>query len=394
MGFLDVIFIIAVFVLAQSTITFFSRDKGLKCKKDLQNLWLYHLLFGVIYMVYTLNFGGDALNYWSKDSFPYGNTLEIYIEHGAGTAFIHLLNYPFVHVMELSYFTGAMMYAFVGFLGILFFYLATRTLVEHNVKVLGYNLFPLIFFLPNLHFWSAGVGKDTLCFFGIGLFVYSALNIKSRILGVVCSLFLLYYVRPHVAMFLLASFGIGTLFDRKLKMGYKFVLTAGFVLVTFLLLDSVMEYVKLDEVSTESVDHLSNKHINLLSDSSTGSGVDMGSYPLPLKIFTFLFRPLFFDAHNVSSLISSVDNLILLYLTYILFSRSKPFKAFSISPYIIKALVIFLILGTIGFSISLGNTGIMVRMKNMFTPALLIFILYTLSLQKSLFLAKHRPKVI
>lgn len=382
MIFLDVIVVLLILILAQLFIVFFSKGKSQKIKNDLKNLWYYHLLFGFAFMFYTSNFGGDALKYWSKYGYHLGNTIQDYLRGGEGTAFIHLLNYPFVHIMELSYFTGTVIYSFVGFLGLLFFYLSANDLIKADVRIYGINLFPEVFFLPNLHFWSAGVGKDTLSFFCIGLLLYSSMRPKVRFTGILLSLYLLYNIRPHMAVFLLVAFGLGALIDGKLKKSYKVVLSLCFVVAAVLLFDNVMNYIKLDEVSAQSIEQYSDKRVTLLSQGNTGSSVDVTSYPLPLKVFTFLYRPLFFDAHNVTSLLASLENVMLLLLTYLLI-KSKPYASFKLAPYQIKALMLFIIIGSIAFSSTMGNTGIMMRMKNMFTPALLIFILHTLSNRRS-----------
>jgi hypothetical protein len=38
-----------------------------------------------------------------------------------------------------------------------------------------------------------------------------------------------------------------------------------------------------------------------------------------------------------------------------------------------------MLIGSIAFSLALGNVGIMIRMRNMFLPGFIIFILWTLS---------------
>jgi hypothetical protein len=42
-------------------------------------------------------------------------------------------------------------------------------------------------------------------------------------------------------------------------------------------------------------------------------------------------------------------------------------------------MIYFLLLGTFAFSQSLGNLGIMIRMRNMFLPGLIIFFLWHFS---------------
>jgi len=78
-----------------------------------------------------------------------------------------------------------------------------------------------------------------------------------------------------------------------------------------------------------------------------------------------------------------VENLLLLIISFSIF-RSKPVQTFKAAPFVIKGLVIFLIIGTLAFSQSLGNLGIMIRMRNMFLPGFLIFILWSYSYQKQL----------
>jgi hypothetical protein len=49
----------------------------------------------------------------------------------------------------------------------------------------------------------------------------------------------------------------------------------------------------------------------------------------------------------------------------------------------LEEMIYFLIIGTIAFSQSLGNLGIMIRMRNMFLPGLIIFLFWHFSYQNS-----------
>jgi len=97
-----------------------------------------------------------------------------------------------------------------------------------------------------------------------------------------------------------------------------------------------------------------------------------------------LFRPLFFDVNGIPALVSSFENLILLMLSYIVVFKNNFRLTFKNAPFVIKGMIFFLIVGTLAFSQSLGNLGIMIRMRNMFLPGLLIFILYSFSFQQEL----------
>jgi hypothetical protein len=69
-------------------------------------------------------------------------------------------------------------------------------------------------------------------------------------------------------------------------------------------------------------------------------------------------------------------------IVFIKAMRTKPVKAFVKAPFVIKGLVFFMIVGTLAFSQSLGNVGIMIRMRNMFLPGMLIFLMWCFSYQQ------------
>src|SRR5690606_41261098 len=65
------------------------------------------------------------------------------------------------------YITGNILYGFLGFVGMRYLFLMTYKHFPTNYSIASIPLFPTIFYLPNMHFWSSGVGKDALCFWGI-----------------------------------------------------------------------------------------------------------------------------------------------------------------------------------------------------------------------------------
>src|ERR1700761_3891910 len=150
-------------------------------KKDLNNLLVYHIIFIGIYTVYILLYGGDSLSYWvfESDLGPAKAThwLEYY---GYGTVFIEFLCFFPVKILGLSYLTGNCLFGALGYLGMRYLYLMLRQTLPVNVKIWGIWVMPFLFYFPNLHFWVAGVGKDSLCFFGIAWFLYSLQFFKGK----------------------------------------------------------------------------------------------------------------------------------------------------------------------------------------------------------------------
>ena len=59
----------------------------------------------------------------------------------------------------------------------------------------------LLLFLPNMHFWTASLGKGSTIFFGLMMFTYGIVKPGSRIFLLILSSFIIYHIRPHVFMF-------------------------------------------------------------------------------------------------------------------------------------------------------------------------------------------------
>jgi hypothetical protein len=188
-------------------------------------------------------------------------------------------------------------------------------------------------------------------------------------------------VRPHVSLFLVIGYGMGFALSSKVTPFQRFIFAMVFITAAFFILPSVMEYAKIEETSLESFNEFSSEKADLLSRSTVGSRIDISSYPLPLKLFTFLYRPLFFDINGVPALAASIENLFLLVLTIRVF-KNKPIETFRKAPVAIKGMLLYLIVGTLAFSQTLGNLGIIIRMRNMFLPGLLIFFLWSFSYAK------------
>lgn len=372
---LDLIYIPLIILLGIGFTNLFKKDLTPKNFQALQYLFFFHMLLGVYYCFFIQ---GDAIGYWrvpkqySFDSFFEG------LFNGEGTMFMYAFNYIFSNLLNMSYLSNTLTYSLFGFMGMTLFYMIAVKTIPYTKIINGYALFPLIFFLPNLHFWSAGVGKDTTLFLCIALFAYGVMKPLKRIPLIVIGLAIAMAIRPHIVLFLFVGFGIAYVFGGKVsgfqRILFSIVLIGGGIAI----LPSVMEFAKIEEASAAGFEQFATRKAEVLSRANTGSAIDISSYPFPLKVLTFWFRPLFFDARNLNGLIASIENLALVSL-FIMAMAKKPLKAFKAAPFVIKGLVIFLIVGTLAFSQSLGNVGIMIRMRNMFLPGMIIFILWVFS---------------
>lgn len=373
-------FIIILFIgLGYFFISNFKSKLSTENFSTLNKLFLFHLVFGAYFCFFVQ---GDASGYWQLAKFMTYEEFIYSLTQDQGTYFILALNYYPSNILDLSYFAGTMIYSVIGFIGLTYFYVIAVDLVPNNPKFKEYYLFPMLFFLPNLHFWSCAVGKDTLLFFCIALSIYGLLEPFKRIPIIILGLGLAYFIRPHITLFVFLGFGMAYFSGPNISV-IKRVLFFGIMIgIAFTILPSVMKFAKIEEASLESFYKFSENKAALLSRASSSTALDTSSYPFPLKVFTFLYRPFFFDINGFPSLLASIENLILLVLS-ISVLRNKPLRSFRSAPFVIQGLVYFLIIGTLAFSQSLGNVGIMIRMRNMFLPGLIIFIFWHFSFKQS-----------
>ncbi len=372
---MDILFNVLLLFLGYLFISSFKNKISPNNLSTLKKLALFHILFGTYY--YFLG-SGDSVGYWKQAKLMNYDDFLYSILEDQGTYFLYALNYYPSNVLDLSYFTGTMMYSLIGFIGLTYFYLIALELVPNNPKFKGYYLFPLLFFLPNMHFWSCAVGKDSLLFFCIAIFIYGLMKPFKRMPMIILSLALSYLIRPHITLFMLLSFGMAYFLGKKISFFRRILFFGVLIGLAIAILPLVMKFAKIEEASLDSFDKFSSQKVTALSSINTTSAVDISSYPFPLKVVTFLYRPFFFDINGIPSVIASFENLLLLLLSYKVL-KNKPINGFKKSPFIIQGMIYFLIIGTLAFSQSLGNLGIMLRMRNMFLPGLIIFILWHLS---------------
>ena len=259
------------------------------------------------------------------------------------------------------------LYSFFGYIGFVYAYLFFRENIPVDVKVFKrYDLLTLLLFLPNMHFWTASLGKGSLIFMGLMMFAFAIKRPRQRIVALLIGGFFVYMIRPPVMLFILSGVMVGLLTGReKLSIGTRIILVLASIAFLYSASSTILGVVKIDE-NSESVVEDFQEYANAQSDrlETSNSGVGMQDYILPYKLFTLWFRPLFFDSPGLLGIISSAENLIYLLLFYKIFNLR--FLAFiRKAPYMVKVSAITFILGSYGMTFVLTNLGIIMRQKTM-----------------------------
>ena len=112
-----------------------------------------------------------------------------------------------------------LLFSSFGYIGFVYAYLFFRENILVDIKVFKrYDLLTLLLFLPNMHFWTASLGKGSLIFMGLMLFVVAIKRPRQRILILLLGGFIVYMIRPSVMLFVLGGVMVGLLTGRE-KLG-------------------------------------------------------------------------------------------------------------------------------------------------------------------------------
>src|SRR5687768_13233404 len=132
--------------------------------KMMKNLYWWHMLFALIYYIYTLGGRSDSYGYYERPQFKYDMWFGAY---DAGTSFIDFVGYPFINYLFFSFEMMMVLFAWLGYLGFVYFYIVFKENIKFKHKFQGYDLITLFIFLPNMHFWTGSYGKGSIIFWGL-----------------------------------------------------------------------------------------------------------------------------------------------------------------------------------------------------------------------------------
>lgn len=350
------------FLLAQRVSSYF----GVKQRYSVF-LYLWHTVFCLVYMWYVTNNGGDALSYYRMAALG---------EFGfkPGTPAVLMINSVFIYGLSFSLLGAFLVNNILGFLGLLAFQGSLNAATEYKsrrIKQLGM----FIVLLPSISFWSSALGKDSISFMATGFALWAALKLEKRSVLMAFAIFMMFLVRPHMAGMLVISLAFSMILSARVSLVRRLVMGIAALLIAAALVPFALQYAGVaDPSSAESVmDYMEGRQgVNM----GGGSSVDIASMSLPMQLFTYMFRPIIFEARSITAMAAALDNLILLYLFimggYALIKKKA--KSFTENR---KFMWVYVGLAWLVLAMTTANLGIAVRQKWMFTP-ILIFLLISL----------------
>lgn len=327
----------------------------------LQGVFWYHLLFCGVYYAYAYTNASDSHAYYNKISgFYRGEAWDHF--YGVGTRFIEFLGYPFVQYFGFSYEAIMILFAFFGFVGIFYFYLFVIKFMQYRHKFFGIDFIALLLFLPNMHFWSVSLGKGSVILMGLGMLFYGLLDFRRHWIPLALGALVVFHVRAHVMLVILLGMLLSVLFSSKgIKTWQKGLIVCVGLLALAPVANTFLDYAKIEETDTQTLTSFVEHRGSELGKAT--SSVDVNNYSQPVKLFTFLFRPLFIDAPNALGLIVSFENT--LYLLLFLKMLSLRFIRFIIGAHWMVKLSLIVFLGvSLALAQVSGNMGLAIRQKS------------------------------
>jgi hypothetical protein len=269
---------------------------------------------------------------------------------------------------------GFLIFGWFAFIGTLGFYRAyANTFPESSHRRYAY----LIFFLPSLIFWTAGVSKESVMYLSIGLAADGASRILARkprgVLLLVVGIAVGVYVRPQELLLFTGATAAATLFrpraqGRSLRL-VRFVALAAAEAVLLVVVITITG--KLAKQGTPVFS------LKAVAANNAGQSSSIPYHPgpkgYPYDIYAVLFDPQLFNAHSTSQRIAALENTVILVLILTSWRRLLRLPRVALTrPYVMVA---FLDLAGFCYAFAaLSNLGLIDRERTLVLPFLLVLL--------------------
>jgi hypothetical protein len=278
---------------------------------------------------------------------------------------------------------GFLVFSWLAFWGYFLLYKAFVLAVPEG-RARTYGLF--LFFLPSLFYWPSSIGKEAWMIFTLGIATYGAARVLSGVLGrglvmTGFGLWLMSFVRPHVAGMVAIALGAAYLIQRRkpsTSVLRPIARALGAVMVLALaviLANRTANFLKISEPGPSGF-------VNELEQTAERSDQGGSEYEpiivrspaqLPAAVATVLVRPFPFEANSAQALAASLEASFLLVLSILRWRWIwNSLKLIRRRPYIALAAAytgIFIV----AFA-SFPNFGLLARQRVQVLPFCLVFL--------------------
>lgn len=323
-----------------------------------------HLAATIVYYLYVQTTSADASIYYydgyGMSSWPFA----------FGTVFTVQLVQTIKAWVGGTYLDHFLLFQSFGLWGLAFIMRSISELHDRlGVEPSGLAL--ALLFFPGMHFWTSAIGKDAPMFLGISLSVWAALELPRRAPAFAAGLAIMVLFRPHLALACALALAISELFGGRSNRLYKVLLLTASAAAIAIILGTVESALQADVTSAGGVGSFLDRQSAVAATVSGNTAVL--NAPFIVRLLSLLYRPFFFDAGGVFGLISSMENLFMLFMTATIAANHR------IAARLIRRNAFFrfvaILTATVAVLLTLVyyNVGLGARQRVMMFPALFCF---------------------
>lgn len=298
-----------------------------------------------------------------------------------GTGFVKLLTGIVYAMFGVSRIGGFLVFAWLGFLGLLLFARAFRLGVPDGD---GRRYLILLLFWPSLLYWPSAIGKEAWMMLALGVSAYGIASFFRRrttwVLALALGVFGILMMRPHLSLILFVGVVFALLVRRAPARSYatplvRLVGLAALLVLGIFLAGRAASFLGQESLTAESVNiELSQAEDQTGERGSTFTPVRVNT-PLDMvpAFATVFFRPFPYEAHSPQEFLSVAETLLLLVMfvgarrrlwNIPRLMRTTPYVAFSVG---------YVLAFVFAFS-SFANFGILARQRVQALPFLFVFL--------------------
>jgi hypothetical protein len=281
--------------------------------------------------------------------------------------------YVFTGASQVS---GAIVMSFLSLVGALLLWRAFKMAVPSGSSR-RYAL--LVLFLPSMLYWPSSLGKEGWAIFCLGVGSYGVARvltgkIGSGLLFTAAGLWGVTMLRPHVAITMFCGIALAGLVGKPrgdvAKSSLLRIMLFGLLLVVGgYLATSTASFFGVPALNAETIDQQLANAEGRTSDAGSVFTPYSMSNPAntPLAFVTVIYRPFPFEASSLVALVSSMEGVFLLWLTWQSRSRLRSlFRSMRREPYIAYCVGVLITL-VYAFS-AFSNFGILSRQRTQVLP--------------------------
>lgn len=350
-------------------------------------IFFYHLFFSLAFFLFAKNNDTDSFKFFT-DAFNKNYSGNYFF---FGSNFIKKISSVIIEYFKFDYLNLNLLFGFFGTSGILILASIAQKKIHHE-SIYFYLIF-LAFCTPSLNFFTSYLGKDSLIFFSICLFIWSIDDFnKYKIISLIFSLYIIISTRLHIAIPIILVFALFVPFIyHKTTNFFKIIYYSFYLLILFFVLYYQVEIlVKAGVISGLGGMSLNPGLFNYeyiiqkMSVYSNNTSLAQSTYKLQhdnnfIYYFKYLFGPFVFESGTqLKYLVVKIENLYYFFLVIILFfmvglniNNKKIF---------VKNLMLILIFFalTIPLSLSVSNYGISIRQRVTIYPFLIYMFIFNI----------------